>query len=125
MKTPFVKAALAIAWKDLRAELRSRQLISAMALFALLSTMVFYFTLASRPDIRIGALPAVLWATVVFAGTLGLNRSLAGEQDRGGFDGLLARADRSVGAVIRQTDRDVVVLSGRGKPRVYCLEYPV
>lgn len=94
--TPFLKAVLAIAGKDLRAELRSRQLISAMGLFALMATMVFYFTLESRPDVRLSATPAVLWVTTVFAGTLGLNRSLAQEYDRGSFDGLLlAPIDRA------------------------------
>jgi heme exporter protein B len=87
--TPFVTAVLTIAGKDLRAELRSRQLIASMALFALLASMVFYFTLESRPDERLSALPAVLWVIVVFAGTLGLNRSLAQEYDRGSLDGLL------------------------------------
>jgi heme exporter protein B len=88
-QTPFLAAVFAIAGKDLRAELRSRQLISAVALFALLATMVFYYTLESRPDVRIAALPAVLWVIIVFAGTLGLNRSLAQELDRGNLDGLL------------------------------------
>ncbi|MEP7289850.1 MAG: heme exporter protein CcmB [Chloroflexota bacterium] len=94
--TPFLRAVLTIAGKDLRAELRSRQLISAIGLFALLATMVFYYTLESRPDVRVAALPAVLWVIIVFAGTLGLNRSLAQEFDRGSLDGLLlAPIDRS------------------------------
>src|SRR6266540_10470 len=94
--TPFLRAVLIIAGKDLRAELRSRQLISAIALFALLATMVFYFTLESRPDVRTAALPAVLWVIIVFAGTLGLNRSLAQEHDRGSLDALLlAPIDRA------------------------------
>ncbi len=38
----------------------------------------------------------VLWVTFVFAGTLGLNRSLAVEKDRGCLDGLLlAPVDRT------------------------------
>jgi heme exporter protein B len=38
-----------------------------------------------------------LWATFIFAGTIGLNRSLAVEKDRGCLDGLLlAPVDRSV-----------------------------
>jgi heme exporter protein B len=94
--TPFVRAVLIIAGKDLRAELRSRQLLAAMALFALLATMVFYYTLESRPDVRLSALPAILWVIVVFAGTLGLNRSLAQEFDKGSLDGLLlAPIDRA------------------------------
>ncbi len=94
--TSFFKAVFAIAWKDLRAELRNRQLISAMALFAILATMVFYYTLEGRPDVRLSAVPAVLWVIIVFAGTLGLNRSLAQEMDRGSLDALLlAPIDRS------------------------------
>ncbi len=94
--TPFFKAVLAIAGKDLRAELRSRQLISAMGLFAVLATMVFYYTLESRPDVRRAALPAVLWVTIVFTGTLGLNRSLSQEYDRGSLDALMmAPIDRA------------------------------
>lgn len=96
LTTPFFKAVMAIAGKDLRAELRSRQLISAIALFSLLGTMTFYFTLDTRPDVRLAALPAVLWVIVVFAATLGLSRSLAQEHDQGNLDGLLlAPIDRS------------------------------
>ncbi|HVO43423.1 MAG TPA: heme exporter protein CcmB [Aggregatilineales bacterium] len=89
MKTSLPRAIYAIVMKDLRAELRSRQVINATGLFALIATMVFYFTLSGRPDVRLAALPAVLWVIVVFAGTLGLARSLALEHDRGTLDGLL------------------------------------
>jgi heme exporter protein B len=88
-RTTFLRAVVAIAAKDLRAELRNRQLIAAMGLFGLLTTMVFYYTLESRPDVRLAALPAVLWVTVVFAGTQGVGRNLAQEHDRGTLDGLL------------------------------------
>lgn len=80
---------MAIAAKDLRAELRNRQLLGAMGLFALLTTMVFYYALEGRRDAQIVAMPAVLWVTVVFAGTQGLGRNLAQEHDRGTLDGLL------------------------------------
>jgi heme exporter protein B len=96
MKPSFFRAVRIIATKDLRSELRSRQLISAMGLFALMSTMVFYYTLEDRPSVRLAALPAVLWVTIVFAGTLGLSRSLAQEHDRGTLDVLLlAPIDRA------------------------------
>lgn len=96
-RTPFWKAALTIAAKDLRTELRSRQLLTAMGVFALLTTMVFYYTLESRPDVRAAALPGVLWVTVVFAGTQGVGRNLAQEYDRGTLDGLLlAPVNRAV-----------------------------
>lgn len=95
-RTPFLRAVIAIAAKDLRTEFRSRLLISAMGLFAVLTVMVFYYTLESRPEARRGALPAALWVTVTFAGTLGIGRSLAAEYDRGTLDGLsLAPVPRS------------------------------
>lgn len=95
-RPPFLRAVLAIAGKDLRAELRSRQLISAVALFALMATMVFYYTLEGQHAVQVAALPAVLWVIIVFAGTLGLNRSLVQEHDRGSLEALLlAPIDRS------------------------------
>src|SRR5579864_4407557 len=85
----FLTAVAAIAWKDLRAEFRSRQLVSAMALFALMTALIFYFTLSGQRAAQIASLPAIVWAIVVFAGTLGLSRSLSAEHDSGSLDALL------------------------------------
>lgn len=94
----FLRAMGAVVWKDLSAELRSRELISAMLVFALLVILIFNFALdldpATRREPTITA--GVLWVIFVFAGTLGLNRSMAVEKDRGCIDGLLlAPVDRS------------------------------
>jgi heme exporter protein B len=83
------KAALTIAAKDLRAEWRNRQILLAMGLFGILTTMSFYYALEGQPSARRAALPAILWVTVIFAGVQGLGRSLAAEQDKGTLDGLL------------------------------------
>jgi heme exporter protein B len=96
--TGFLRAMGAVTWKDLSAELRSRELISAMLVFALLVILIFNFALdldpAARREPTITA--GVLWVIFVFAGTLGLNRSMAVEKDRGCMDGLLlAPVDRS------------------------------
>ena len=96
--TGFLRAMWAVVWKDLSAELRSRELISAMLVFALLVILIFNFALdldpATRREPTITA--GVLWVIFVFAGTLGLNRSMAVEKDRGCMDGLLlAPVDRS------------------------------
>ncbi len=91
-----LRATLAILWKDLSAELRSRELLSAMLVFALLVILIFNFALDLKPAIRREVTAGVLWATFAFAGTLGLNRSMASEKDRGCLDGLLlAPVDRS------------------------------
>ena len=94
----FFRAMGAVVWKDLSAELRSRELLSAMLIFALLVILIFNFALdldpATRREPTITA--GVLWVIFVFAGTLGLNRSMAIEKDRGCLDGLLlAPVDRS------------------------------
>jgi heme exporter protein B len=92
----FMRAIWAVVWKDMAAELRSRELLSAMLVFALLVILIFNFALELDPGARASITAGVLWVIFVFAGTLGLNRSMAMEKDRGCLDGLLlAPVDRS------------------------------
>ena len=92
----FLRALWAVVWKDLAAELRSRELLSAMLVFALLVILIFNFALELDAQTRETVTSGVLWVTFAFAGTLGLNRSMAMEKDRGCLDGLLlAPVDRS------------------------------
>jgi len=95
MKTPFFKVMMAIIHKDLRAELRSRELVATMMLFALLSVLVFSFALELDKVAREEAVSGVLWVTIVFASILGLNRSMAMERENGNMEAmLLAPVDR-------------------------------
>lgn len=92
----FLRTVGAIVWKDLAAELRSRELLSSMLVFALLVILIFNFALELDAKTRANVTSGVLWVTFAFAGTLGLNRSMATEKDRGCLDGLLlAPVDRS------------------------------
>jgi len=92
----YLRAVMAITWKDLAAELRSRELLSSMLVFSLLVILIFYFALELDVKARNGITAGALWVTFAFAGTLGLNRSMAVEKDRGCLDGLLlAPVDRS------------------------------
>lgn len=92
----FWRALSAVVWKDLAAELRSRDMLSAMLVFSLLVIMIFNFALDLDAATRSTVTSGVLWVTFSFAGTLGLNRSMAMEKDRGCLDGLLlAPVDRS------------------------------
>ncbi len=92
----YLGAIGAIVWKDLVAELRSRELLSAMLVFALLVILIFNFALELDIRTRETVTSGVLWVTFAFAGTLGLNRSMAMEKDRGCLDGLLlVPVDRS------------------------------
>ncbi len=90
------QATVAIIWKDLAAEMRSREMLSAMLVFSLLVILIFNFALELDIKARQTVTSGILWATFAFAGTLGLNRSMAIEKDRGCMDGLLlAPVDRS------------------------------
>lgn len=89
MKTPFINCVAAIISKDLRAEIRARELVSVMALFALLSILVFSFALELDKGARAEAVSGVLWVTLIFASLLGFNRGMAQERDQGVLDALL------------------------------------
>src|SRR5690606_5342480 len=99
--TPYWRAVGAIAWKDLRAEFRSRELINSMLLFTLMTVMVFSLALELDANARETIVTGVLWGTIVFAGQLGLSRSLAGEKDKGSLAALrlapIARSARCFG----------------------------
>ncbi|HLJ80121.1 MAG TPA: heme exporter protein CcmB [Ktedonobacterales bacterium] len=79
----------AIIWKDLRCELRSRQVWIGMGLFALLVLVVFNFAFDLRVDNLVAVAPGALWIAFVFASMLGLGRTLSAEQDKGSMDRLL------------------------------------
>jgi heme exporter protein B len=92
----YLRAVGAILWKDIAAEMRSRELLGSMLVFAFLVILIFNFALELDLRVRQTVTSGVLWVTFAFAGTLGLNRSMAIEKDRGCLDGLLlAPVDRS------------------------------
>lgn len=59
--TSFFHAMRAVVWKDLAAEWRSRELISAMLVFALLVIFIFNFALELDPRTRANVTSGVLW----------------------------------------------------------------
>jgi len=88
MKT-WLKTAWVLVWKDLVQEWRSRDVLTSMLAFAVLSLFIFNYALELSPINRAEIAPGLIWVVMVFAGTLGLNRSFAAEQDQGSFDGLI------------------------------------
>jgi heme exporter protein B len=92
----FLGKVLAIVDKDIAAELHTKEMISAMLVFAALAMLIFSFALDLRGEVAEAAAPGVLWTTIAFAGTLGLSRSMAREEQNGCIDGLLlAPVDRT------------------------------
>lgn len=91
----FLRRALAVMRKDVRAEWRTRERLSPMLFFVLLVLLVFNFSfdLGGAALHEIG--PGVMWSSFVFAAVLALSRSFADEQENGCLDALLlAPGDR-------------------------------
>jgi heme exporter protein B len=95
----FLRQAWAIAAKDLAVEARTRELVTAMGVYAALGLLTFGLALDLRGDAARAAAPGVWWVIVALAGMLGLGRSLGHEREEGALDGLLlAPVDR--GAIL-------------------------
>ena len=78
-----------IAWKDIRLEFRSREVVISSLVFAVLVMVLFNFALNVTPDTVDIFAPGVLWVSFVFAGVLAMSRSFAVEKDKGTLDALL------------------------------------
>lgn len=70
-----------LVWKDLLLEWRSREILTAMTVFAMLVAVVFNFAFSPSPADALRLLPGMLWVTLAFASTLGLSRSFVLERD--------------------------------------------
>jgi len=91
----FLRQVLAIVQKDLTAELRTKENLSAMIVFALIVLVIFNFAFELQGvDITVVG-SGVLWVAFTFSGILGLGRSFAAEKDKGSLEGvLLSPVDR-------------------------------
>ena len=94
--TQYARQVWALVWKDLIAERRTKETLSATLVFGLLVVLIFNFAFDLRRAEMDLIGPGILWVAFIFAGILGLNRGFALEKDRGALEGLmLAPMDRS------------------------------
>lgn len=84
-----VSKVLAIFWKDILLEIRTKESVTAILVFALLVVVIFNF--AFEPETATTSLvaPGILWVAFTFAGVLGLNRVFAIEKENSRLAGLL------------------------------------
>ncbi len=82
---------VAILRKDIVMELRTKEMLTSMGLYALLVLVVYYLALAQAGSkFEVGFIAAgLLWLAIIFTSLLGLNRSLVHEKDQGCLDALL------------------------------------
>ena len=92
----FLTSVQAIVWKDLTMERHTKQTMSIMVVFSLAAVIVFNFALELQLDAARQVSTGLLWIVILLASTLGLNRSLASEQENRSMDAvLIAPVDRS------------------------------
>ena len=85
----------ALVRKELLLEWRTKESVPAMALFSLTTFVIFHFAL-DRSSLEGDLAAGVLWATLLFAAILGINRLFVAEREQGGFEAfLLAPVDRT------------------------------
>ena len=91
----FLRQVLAIISKDLVAEFRTKENLSAMLVFSLLVLVIFNFAFELQGvDITVLG-SGILWVAFTFSGILGLGRSFAAEKDKGSLEGvMLSPVDR-------------------------------
>lgn len=90
----------AILRKDIVMELRTKEMLTSMGLYALLVLVIYYIALSQAgADFEVRRIAAgLLWLVFIFTSLLGLNRSLVHEKDQGCLEALL----------ISPTDRPVI-----------------
>lgn len=90
-----MREALAVAWKDLRLELRTGERLSTMVIFSLMVIISFRFAFSyfgvhvEEPSEGPSLVPPILWISFFFAGMLGLAPAFSKESDAGTLNGLL------------------------------------
>ena len=81
----------ALLVKDVRMELRTREMVVSMGVYALLVLTVYGATMSQTGDAFdvLSVASGLLWAMIVFTSLLGLNRSFANEVENGCLEGVL------------------------------------
>lgn len=105
------KALLA---KDVRMELRTRDMLVSMGVYALLVLTVYGATLSQAGDALdiVNVASGLLWALIVFTSLLGLNRSFSHETENGCLEGvLLAPVSRSAIFLAKATSNLLFLLA--------------
>jgi heme exporter protein B len=92
----YARRALAVAWKDLLVEGRSKETLNALLFFSLALLFVFQFALGPDRERLASVLPGLLWLGFILSGVLGLGRTFLVEHQNDCWEALrLAPGDKS------------------------------
>lgn len=99
MRIPFGRAIFIIFQREIFYEIRSRQRLFIIVLYAALSTFAFSFALEFDRIVRQEVIAGVLWTTIIFASLVGFERQ-SGEANRSGLREALRLAPLSRQAIL-------------------------
>lgn len=85
----FWSKVIAITWKDALSEMRTKEIITSVLVFALLVIVIFNFAFGATPGTVKLVAPGILWVTFAFAGVLSLNRAFIMEKEESCIEGLM------------------------------------
>jgi len=92
----YARRALAVAWKDLVVERRSKETLNALLFFSLALLFVFQFALGPDRERLAAVLPGLLWLGFILSGVLGLGRAFLVERENDCWEALqLTPGDKS------------------------------
>lgn len=92
----YFQVIAAIVKKDILMEVRTKQVINAALVFAVLFVVVFSFTMEIGSNMEQKLSGGIFWVSVAFAGILSFNKTIGSETDNGSFEALmLAPVDKS------------------------------
>ncbi len=84
-----LRDALLILQKDITIERRSKEVLFTVVIFSLLATLVFSLSFMIDRDTSKAYGPGIVWVTILFSGTLGLQRLFEPERENDCLAGLL------------------------------------
>ena len=110
----FFSVFLAVAAKDLRLEWRTKESVLIMVVFALLTLTLFSFAFGPGGGSGEGARAlqaGILWIAFLFAGVIGLSRTMGAERESAGFS-LMRASPAEPAALYLGKAASMVVLMG-------------
>lgn len=85
----FLYKSFIIARKDVLSEMRTKEIVFTVLVFALMVIVIFNFAFTPGDDTIQVLAPGMLWVTFAFAGVLSLNRTFVSEKEEGCLEGLM------------------------------------
>jgi heme exporter protein B len=84
-----IRQAARIAWKDLRIELRSKEIVATMIFFGALLVVIYSFAFPHDDKAVRASVPGMLWVAIAFTGTIALGRAFDRERENDTMRALL------------------------------------